>query len=65
MKNRYITNQNISSTKGRLVREIGHGTTYKVLRIGFTFVEVTRNGGLVEYVTKSVFKKNFILLGDD
>ena len=64
MKDRYITNQNISSCKGRTIKNIYSGSIYRVLKVEHTLLKVIRGDTVAaEYFTKNYVKDNFILLG--
>ena len=64
MKDRYITNQNIASCKGRLIKNIYSWSIYRVLKIETCLITVTRGDTVAsEYFTKNYVKDNFILLG--
>ena len=64
MKDRYITNQNIASCKGKLIKNIYRGSLYRVIKIETCLIEDTRSDTVAsEYFTKSYVKDNFILLG--
>ena len=64
MKDRYITNQNIASCKGRLIKNIYSGSIYRVIKIETCLIAVTRGDTVAsEYFTKNYIKDNFILLG--